>query len=106
MYDSIIIHRNRTNMVLVDVGIDVSLDDITSEIRTENSLDSTLIATWGVSFVSDGTDGELLLTLDDSALSSIEETYGYMDLKRVSGGEPLSIFKYPVKVLFQGVVTA
>lgn len=106
MYDSIIIHRNRTNKILVNVGVDVSLDTITSEIRTEKLSTSTLIATWVVSFVTNGSNGELLLTLDNSALTSVEESYGYMDLKRVSGGEPLSIFKYPVKVLFQGVVTA
>lgn len=106
MYESLIIHRNRTNKVLVNVGVDVSLDTITSEIRTEKSSTSTLIATWVVSFVTNGSNGELLLTLDNSALTAIEESYGYMDLKRVSGGEPLSIFKYPVKVLFQGVVTA
>jgi hypothetical protein len=106
MYDSIIIHRNRTNKVLVSVGIDVSQDTITSQIRTEKSSTSTLIATWVVSYVTNGSDGELVLTLDNSALTSVEESYGYMDLKRVSAGEPLSIFKYPVKVLFQGVVTA
>ena len=28
-----------------------------------------------------------------------------MDLKRVSGGEPLAIFDKPLEVVFQGVVT-
>lgn len=106
MSGELIIHRNRTNIVQVPLGFDVSNDVITSQIRKERNHESNLLAEWNVSFATDGTDGKIVLTLVASAISSITQTYGYMDLKRVSGGEPLSVFAEPLKVKFQGVVTA
>ncbi len=39
-----------------------------------------------------GADGEVILTLDNDVTAAISNSVGYMDLKRVAGGEPLSIF--------------
>lgn len=106
MSGPIIVHKGRTNIIQVDMGMDVSADTITSEIRAEPERDSLLIATWEVAFATDGTDGELILTLDDLDTAQIKASGGYMDLKRVSGGEPLPVFEKPLEVEFQGTVTA
>ena len=105
MSSRIIVHKNRTNVLTISLGFDVSADTITSEIRSEPSVDSPLLATWDVSFRTDGTDGELVLILDDLDTSQIKATSGYMDLKRVSGSEPLAVFDQPLEVSFRGSVT-
>jgi hypothetical protein len=101
----IIVYKNRRNELAVNLGTDVSADTFASEIREKASTTSPLIATWSVGFKTDGVDGELVLTLDDSALSAIVHKTGYMDIKRISGGEPYAVFP-PVKVVFKDVVTA
>jgi hypothetical protein len=101
----IVVDKGRTVILPVSLGFDVSQDVITSQIRITKSPTSTLIATWVVSFTTNGTDGELILTLDDSVTSAITQSIGYMDLKRVSGGQPLSIFSEPLEVVFNTVVT-
>lgn len=101
----VIVHRGRTVIVPVSLGFNVSQDTITSEIRVEPSSSSDLIATWDVSFATNGADGELILTLDDAITAEIEQSVGYMDLKRVAGGEPLPIFSAPLEVSFVDVVT-
>lgn len=105
MDHAIIIHRGRTVIVSVDVGMDVSSDVMTSEIRTEEDAESELIASWVVTFLTDGTDGELILTLDNSITQSIEYSNGFMDIKRTSSGEPLSVHEKAIPVSFKGVVT-
>jgi hypothetical protein len=102
MSDKIIVYKGRTNIITVSLGFDASNDVITSEIRTASG---TLIATWAVAFDGDGTDGELVLTLDNSATSGIQYTSGFMDLKRLIGAEPVSVFDEPVEVEFRAVVT-
>lgn len=101
------VKRGRTTIVPVSVGFDVSNDTITSQIRVDPSLSSELIATWVVSFETDGTDGEILLTLDDDVTADIVYSVGYMDLKRVSGSGALPIFNDPpvLEVLFLDSVT-
>lgn len=106
MSDYLKVYKDRTNTVPVDLGFDVSADTITSEIREDKDKDSTLIATWTVSFLTDGVDGKLILTLDNSLVSAITQTTGYMDLKRVSAGEPVPVFNHPLRVRFQEAVTA
>lgn len=106
MASSVIVHKGRTNIITVSMGYDVSADTITSEIRAEPDTESLLIATWTVTFVTDGTDGELLLTMDSVITEQIKASGGYMDLKRVTGGEPLPVFERPLEVQFQGTVTA
>lgn len=102
----IIVHKGRTVVLPVSVGFDVSGDTITSQIRASRHHESTLIATWAVAFLTDGTDGELILRLDNSVTSVIDKTIGYMDLKRITGGEPLNVFDEPLEVVFKDTVTA
>lgn len=105
MYNPIIVHKRRTNTVTVSLGIDVSNDVLSSEIRAKEDVTSTLIATWDIAYATDGKDGELVLTLDDSITSTITASSGYMDIKRITGNEPVSIFDKPLKVTFRGTVT-
>lgn len=100
------VYKNRTNVIQVDLGMDVSGDTITSEIRAEKSFESELLATWTVDFLTDGTDGVLVLTLDDSDLDSIVGNKGWMDMKRTSGGEPLPVFSNPLRVRFVEAVVS
>lgn len=105
MITPIIVQKGRTVVVPVSIGYDISADTYTSQIRTEKNFQSELIAVWDVSFLTDGTDGELLLTLDDNITTSIVQDHGYMDLKRVSNGEPLPVFDEILEVLFKDTVT-
>jgi hypothetical protein len=105
MSNEVIVHKGRTNTVIVKMGIDISADTFTSEIRTEPDVDATFIAAWTVSFVTDGVDGELKLVLDDVVTKQIRASSGYMDLKRVSGGEAIPVFDRPLEVTFRGTVT-
>lgn len=104
--NDVVVFRSRTNIISVNLGMDVSNDTITSEIREGKDTESTLIAAWDVSFLTDGTDGKLLLTLDDSIAALITQKSGYMDLKRLSGGEPFPVFNDSLRVVFKDVVTA
>lgn len=106
MSNEVVVHKGRTNVIRVHMGIDVSADTITSEIRSDPDVDSPLLATWIVAFETDGTDGKLILTLDDVVTSGIQANGGYMDLKRVTGGEPVPVFDRPLEVSFRGTVTA
>lgn len=103
----LIVHKTRTNVVPVNLGdVDISSDEFTSEIRVDKNPEAELIATWTVTFFTDGTDGKLVLTLDDTVTADITKSTGYMDIKRVSAGEPLDVFSEPLEVLFRDVVTA
>lgn len=106
MSDVVKVYKGRRNVITLNLGFDVSADTITSQIRAELDSASTLIATWTVTEETDGTDGKIVLTLDDSALSSVTAKRGYMDLKRVSGGEPYAVFDEPLEVVFVPSVTA
>lgn len=105
MSNKVIVHKGRTNTLRVNLGINVQGDVFTSEIRAEPTVDSPLIATWVVSFVTNGADGELLLKLDDNETRQIKANSGYMDLKRVTGSEPIPVFDRPLEVSFRGTVT-
>jgi hypothetical protein len=99
------VYKGRTNKVSVSLGVDISGDTFISEIREQAHSDSPLIAAWNVAFLTNGVDGELVLTLDDSVTALIEKTQGYMDVKRVVGGEALSAFDGPLDVIFKDSVT-
>lgn len=101
----IVVHKGRTTTIRVRLGYDVSTDTLTSEIRTELDPASDLIATWAVSFQTTGVDGVLVLTLDNLQTEGIPNTNGYMDIKRVVNGEPLSVFYEPVPVAFRETIT-
>jgi hypothetical protein len=102
---NIIVYKNRTNIVTVNLGIDVSSDTFSSQIRKTKSSTSALIASWTVSFKTNGTDGMLVLTLDNSITSLITGTTGYMDIKRIIGSEPFAVFSEPLEVTFRDTVT-
>lgn len=102
MPEPLIVYKNRTNRVTCDLGIDVSGDTLTSEIRSESG---ELIASWVIVFDSDGTDGKLILTIDNAIAANITAETGLMDMKRMSGGEPLQAFADLIEVQFQKVVT-
>jgi hypothetical protein len=102
MSNTIVVYKNRTNILTVSLGVDVSGDTLTSEIRT---ISGVLIATWDLTFDADGTDGELILKLDDLVTADIEYSTGLMDIKRMSGGEPLNVFDRALEVEFRETVT-
>lgn len=105
MANEVIVHKGRDNTVRVHLAIDVSGDTITSEIRSEPTVEAPLIATWDVSFETDGTDGKLLLTMSKLVSEQIQANKGYMDLKRVVGSTVLPVFDKPLEVVFRGTVT-
>jgi len=101
----LVVHRSRTNIVTCNLGFDISTDTFTSQIRLEPDEDALLIATWAVEFTTDGTDGDLTLTLTDDDVDNIHVRRGWMDIKRDSGGLTLPVFDRPLEVEFRGVVT-
>jgi hypothetical protein len=105
MIPDIVVYKGRTVVVPVSLGIDVSTDTFTSQIRRDPSRDSLLVATWTVTFATNGTDGELVLTMDDTITSAITVSSGYMDLKRVTEGEPVPVFESPLAVSFRESIT-
>lgn len=105
MANQLIVYKGRTNIVPVSLGVDVEGDTITSEIRTEPNSESALIATWTVDVVTDGSDGEITLTLDNAVTSLISVDSGYMDIKRLVGSEPIPVFEKPIEVVFRASVT-
>jgi hypothetical protein len=100
----ITVYKNRTNKIRVRLGQDVSGDTFSAEIRAKASSTSDLIATWAWEFETDGTDGDLILTLDNTELDETLAKSGYTDVKRMSGGEPLPVFA-PIKVVIVDTVT-
>lgn len=105
MSNSVIVHKSRDNTLIVNLGIDVSMDTFESQIRSQPEEDAPLIATWDVTFLTDGTDGKLKLTLDGLTTSQITASIGYMDIKRLSGSLVLPVFDQPLDVLFRDAVT-
>lgn len=106
MSNVITIHRGRTEKIGVSLNFDISNDDFSSHIRVGRSQESTKIAEWQISFLTDGKDGKLIFTLDDSVTKNIVQDRGYMDIKRISGGEPYEVFDTPLPVHFHDVVTS
>jgi hypothetical protein len=104
MSSQVIVHKGRTNVMTVKLNINVSGETFTSQIRERPDQNSELIATWTVT-VTDVATGVLSLLLDDSVTSTITHSNGFMDIKRFSGGQPLSVFDEPVAVEFRGTVT-
>lgn len=103
--NKIIVHKHRTNKITVALGMDITSDTITSQVRVQEDPESDLLMTWTVT-VLDAATGELELAVDDSSTAQITVDKGYMDLKRVSSGEPLPVFDRPLEVEFRNTVTA
>lgn len=105
MSKQITVWKGRYTIKLVHLHMDVSADTFTSQIRERDDVSSPLIAEWDVSFEDDGTDGVLRLTLDDSVTGLITQSTGFMDIKRVTGGQPVSVMDECLMVKFLGVTT-
>lgn len=99
------VYRGRDAELPIDTGIDLSGDVVTSQIRTKPSQEGALLAIWTVDFVTDGSDGKLLLTMSSTLTGQISADGGWMDLKRSGGGVVLPIFDEPVPVIIIGSVT-
>lgn len=104
MEDMIEVHRGCTEVIELNLGHPLGDDTYTSQIRVGQNPTSELIATWTVE-VRNANNGILSLKLDDSVTAAIEQSYGWMDVKRVSNGEPLFECD-PIPVVFKNVVTA
>lgn len=98
------VYRGRTNVVPFDLGVDVTGDTIVAEIRATPEPTSDLLATWTVS-VTDEATGVGTLTLDDS-VADVAVDRGWTDILRVTGGEPVSMFDEPLRVVFVDMPTA
>jgi len=105
MATKVIIHKGRTCSFLVNLGMDITGETFTSEIRSEPDQDSALLGEFDIT-IDDATLGLMTLTIDDLYTGQIEVDSGYMDLKRVSAGEPLPVFDRPLEVEIRGTVTA
>lgn len=106
MADSIRIQKGRTVSFEFTLGHPIGDDTYTSEIREQARESSELIATWNITVKPGGNNRVLIFTLDDSVSREVIQKYGWMDLKRVSGGEPLPVLDSPILVEFREVVTA
>src|SRR3954470_8257664 len=103
MSNPIVIYKGRTKILPVHLGFDISGDTITSQIRDTPAQSGILIATWTVT-VDSAPAGDLTLRLDNDVTVAITQVRGYMDLKRVVGGEPLPVFENPLEVVFREAV--
>lgn len=102
------VRRGRTNVKMIFLGRDVSADTFVSEIKADKLGVGPVIAAWDISFLTDGTDGKLVLTLDDSVVADIPASIkkGYMDVKQITGGEPIPAHDGVITVKFLATVTS
>lgn len=106
MSGKLIVYKNRDNVYRCDMGMDVSTDTLTSQIRTEADPGSTLLATFTITMGdAGGVDGEIILTLLAEDLDEINAREGWMDIKRVVDGRPLPVFDGALEVDFRGLPT-
>lgn len=105
------IWEKRTKVMALKLPWDATDDIITSQIRKGKDITTDLIAEWVVTFISydpdDGDDGAstFRMVIDDSNLQNVTVKKGYMDLKRVVGGEPYQLFDELLRVRFKEPVT-
>lgn len=105
MNSEVVVHKGRTEILQVNLPYDISRDTILSQIRVGPSSNTTLIAEWSVRNRTDGTDGQLIFTLDSEITQNITVYEGYMDILRISAGEPLCVNSDPIKVIFRNGIT-
>lgn len=104
MSSQVVVHKGLTNTVSVDLGVNITGNTITSQIRSEPKSSSTLIATWTVA-ITNAALGTFTLTLDDSVTTAITVSKGYMDIKRVVSSEPIPVFDEFLEVIFKETIT-
>lgn len=106
MSNKVIVRKLRKNVLTVELPYSVSGDEITSQIRKGPSSTSSLIASWSPQISDDGRT--IILTLSHETCSTepvISAKSGWMDIKRVHEGEPLSVFEDSLSVVFKSPVT-
>lgn len=103
--NKVIVHKHRTNKLTVNLGMDITSDTITSEVRVQDDPSSDLIFAWTVTVINAAT-GELTIEVDNVLTGQVEVDTGYMDFKRVSSGEPLPVLDRALEVEFRNTVTA
>lgn len=95
--------RGRTVVLDISLGFNVSGSEFLSQIRASKDPAAAVIATWDVSFETDGTNGNLVATMDDSVTSAIVENTGWMTLVKVNGSKHVPVFdpdELPEVVIF------
>lgn len=102
MSDAVLVYKDRTTRITANLGLDVSSDTITSEIRSKSG---EFLVEWTIEFDSDGTDGELIMTIDNALTTDLVAEEGLMDFKRMSAGEPLPVIARALEVQFVKSVT-
>ena len=101
-----VVHKGRYAIKRVNLNEDISsygAAAFISQIRARPEHTSELIVEWTVAFDTDGTDGVLRLTLEDSVTGAITHTSGFMDVMRVDGGQKTSLFDEALPVEFRGM---
>ena len=98
------VHKHRTTELHVILPYPTENDIFTSQVRKGRSQATEVIVEWNVS-KSEESSNKLILVIDDELASTITETTGYMDIKRVTAGEPLAVFNDPILVTFKDVIT-
>lgn len=96
------VERGKTIILMVSLGFNVSESEFLCQMRQSESPESSLLATWAISFDTDGKDGELLATLDNSISSSIAMSTAWLFLDKVSESPPLPVFPEPLEVMIFG----
>lgn len=104
MANSLIIHRGLTNTFPLVLGYDTTGDTIASQVRTGPDRSYPLLLNFVVTTV-DASNGEYTLTIDDTFTSQVVVDSGYMDILRITGGEPVPVFEEPLQVIFKGTIT-
>lgn len=102
--NKVIVHKYRTNKITVGLNMDITGDEIQSQVRTQRDPTSDLLMNWTVTVIDDAT-GELEFEVDDATTAQIEVDSGYMDILRISSGEPLPVLDRPLEVEFRNTVT-
>lgn len=101
----ITVFKNRMTKVPIDLPYDVAADTFASQIRAEKNHTSELLAEWSVTFATDGHDGKLVLTLTADDTKNITASGGFMDIKRVTGGDSVPVFDESLEVYFEETIT-
>lgn len=107
MTRQVTIIRGRSKTIEYVSQRDLSGSSYASHIRVQRHPESELIAEWDVDFVTDGTDGKLLLHLTAEQTAAIEASKGYMDIKALSTGLPEDVEQITsiISVVFEWPVT-
>lgn len=103
--NKLVVYKNRTNIITVRLGYDITGDTLTSQIREQPDQDAAFIAEWDVDVV-DAALGEITMTLTPTDLVGVTQVRGFTDIKRVSSGQSLPVFTDAIQVEFRGTVTA